>query len=148
MFTAQKRYREFANAFLDKDYGSPLEDAVASTILGGIDFVDEIKDRYLNDKKVDRNLPALAELTTGPTIEEISNGVKVILEEDTALSRKASLYLCHRYSRQTLKEIGSYFGIGESAVSQASHRFKLTLDNDRKLRKIKYISKRLNLCNV
>ena len=74
-----------------KEYGSPLEDTVASTILGGIDFVDEIKDRYLNGKKVDRNLPALAELSTGPRIEEISNGVKTILEEDTALSRKASL---------------------------------------------------------
>ncbi len=144
--TAQKRYREFVSAFVNKKYGSPLEETVASTILGSIDFVDEIKDKYLDGKKVDRNLPALAELTTGPTIEEISNEVKVVMEEDTALSRKASLYLCHRYSRRTLKEIGSYFGIGESAVSQASHRFKLTLDNDRKLRKkINSISKRLNL---
>ena len=149
VFTAQKRYREFVNAFVNKEYGSPLKETVASTILGGIDFVEEIKDKYLNGKKVDRNLPALSELSTGPTIEEISNGVKAILEEDVALSRKATLYLCHRYSRKTLKEIGSYFGIGESAVSQASHRFKLTLDNDRKLRKkINYISKRLNLCNV
>ncbi|GBE00513.1 chromosomal replication initiator protein DnaA [bacterium BMS3Abin07] len=62
------------------------------------------------------------------------------MEEDVALSRKASLYLCHRYSRKTLKEIGSYFGIGESAVSQASHRFKRKLDKDRKLsKKITYI---------
>jgi REP element-mobilizing transposase RayT len=144
--TAQKRYRKFVNAFVNKKYGSPLEETMASSILGSIDFVDEIKDRYLDGKKVDRNLPALAELTTGPTIEEISNEVKAILQEDTALSRKASLYLCHRYSRRTLKEIGNYFGIGESAVSQASHRFKLTLDNDRKLRKkINSISKRLNL---
>ncbi|HDO21615.1 MAG TPA: hypothetical protein ENG86_02005 [Nitrospirae bacterium] len=138
--TTQKRYREFVNAFVDKEYGSPLKETVASIILGGIDFVEEIKDKYLNGKKVDRNLPALAELSTGPTIEEISNGVKAILEEDTALSRKASLYLCHRYSRKTLKEIGSYFGIGESAVSQASHRFKRKLDKDRKLsKKITYI---------
>ncbi len=57
-----------------------------------------------------------------------------------------TLYLCHRHSRSTLKEIGSFFGIGESAVSQASHRFKMALDDDRKLRKkINYISKRLNL---
>ncbi|GBE01650.1 MAG TPA: hypothetical protein ENH07_03255 [Nitrospirae bacterium] len=91
---------------------------------------------------------ALGELTTGPTIEEITNEVEVVMEEDTTLSRKATLYLCHRYSRRTLREIGGYFGIGESAVSQASHRFKLTLDldNDRKLRKkINDISKRLNL---
>ncbi len=146
VITMQKRYRKFVNAFVDKEYGSPLEETVASTILGGIDFVDEIKDKYLDGKKVDRNLPALAGLSTGPTIEEISNEVEAVLLQDTALSRKASLYFCHRYSRKTLKEIGSYFGIGESAVSQASHRFKLTLDNDRKLRrKINYISKILNL---
>ncbi|VAX29100.1 FIG00679443: hypothetical protein, partial [hydrothermal vent metagenome] len=145
IITVQKRYRKFVNAFVDKEYGSPLEETVASSILGGIDFVDEIKDKYLDGKKVDRNLPALAELSTGPTIEEISNEVKVVLQENAALSRKASIYLCHRYSGKTLKEIGTYFGIGESAVSQASHRFKLTSDNDRKLRKkINYISKRLN----
>ncbi len=34
----------------------------------------------------------------------------------------------------------------ESAVSQASHRFKMALDNDRKLRKkINHIRRRLNL---
>jgi REP element-mobilizing transposase RayT len=147
--TAQKRYREFVNAFLNKEYENPLKETVASTILGGIDFVGEIKDKYLNSKKVDRNLPALAELTTWPTVQEISNEAKAVWGEDTALSKKATLYLCHRYSGRTLKEIGNYFGIGESSVSQASRRFKLTLDNDRKLRrKIQHISKRLKLSNV
>ncbi|HDL19649.1 MAG TPA: hypothetical protein ENG86_00755 [Nitrospirae bacterium] len=45
-------------------------------------------------------------------MEEISNEAKAVLEEDTALSRKATLYLCHRHSGRKLKEIGSYFGIG------------------------------------
>ena len=85
--TAQKRYREFVNAFVNKEYGSPLKETVASTILGGIDFVEEIKGKYLDGKKVDRDLPALAELTTGPTIEEITNEVEMVMEEDTALSR-------------------------------------------------------------
>ena len=144
--TAQKRYQKFINAFVKKEYDSPLKDTVASSILGGADFVEEIKDKYLSGKKSDRNLPALAALNAGPTIEEIYNEAKAVLKEDTALSRKATLYLCHRHSGRALKETGSYFGIGESAVSHANHRFELTLDEDRKLRKkIQDICKKLNL---
>lgn len=36
--------------------------------------------------------------------------------EDT-LSRKAAIYLSHRYSGRTLKEIGRHFGISELDVS-------------------------------
>jgi chromosomal replication initiation ATPase DnaA len=65
------------------------------------------------------------------------------------MAKKASLYLCHRYSGMTLREIGGYFNIGESAVTQASHRFNLQLNKDKKLRKqIELIIGKLNLCNV
>ncbi len=144
--TAQKRYREFVNAFLHKEYESPLRETVASSILGGIDFVNKVKDKFLKGKSVDRNLPALTELSNKPTIKEISNVVKTVLGEDPVLSKKTILYLCHRYSGRTLKEIGIHFGIGESAVSQASHRFRLTLNKNKKLKeKIQYISNELKL---
>ncbi len=146
---SQKGYSEFTEAMIRKKYESPLKDAVAATILGSVDFVDEIKERYLNDKKTDRNTPLLRELMSGPTIEEVLKEAKAILGNDAALSRKAVLYLCHMYSRRTLKEIGAYFGISESGVSQASNRFKLVLDSDIQLRKkIEDIGKRLKVCNV
>ncbi|MCL0062150.1 hypothetical protein M1N62_04225 [Thermodesulfovibrionales bacterium] len=49
-----------------------------------------------------------------------------------------------------LKEIGDYYGISESAVSQASRRFEMALPKkDREVRKkVKHICDRLNLCNV
>ena len=144
--TAQNRYHEFVNALVDKEYVSPLKDTLASTILGGFDFVNEIKDKYLSSKELDRNLPALTELLRGPSLEEISNVVKAKLSEDPVLLKKATLYLCHRYSGRTLKEIGAHFGIGESAVSQASSRFRLMLDKSIKLRKkIDTISKKLKM---
>jgi REP element-mobilizing transposase RayT len=147
--TAQKRYNEFIKAELGREHESPLREVVASTILGGEDFIKEIKDKYLEGKKADRNLPALAELTMEPTIEEIFNEVKEVFGEDTGLSKKATIFLSHRYSRMSLREIGRYFNIGESAVTQASRRFKETIDNNRALRKrINDISKRLNLSNM
>lgn len=50
------------------------------------------------------------------------------------ISRKAGIYLCHKYSGANLKEIGECFGIGESAVSQASRRFMVEMERDQELR--------------
>lgn len=145
---AQEKYREFVNALVNVEYDSPLKDTIASTILGGINFVKEISDKHLTNKKVDRNLPALRELRRA-SITEILKEADSIFRGDTALSKKAAIYLCHRFSGRTLKEIGDYFNIGESAISQTSHRFGLVLNRDKGLRKkIEHIREKLRLCNV
>lgn len=146
---AQKRYRRFVEGMIREEYDSPLKDTVASTILGKEDFVEEIKRKYLNRKKVDRNLPALRELSPRLTVKGIIEEVNTVIGEDTVLLNKLGLYFCHRYSGSRLKEIGKHFGVGESAVSQASHRLEFKMSKDYKLRKkIKQIEKRLNMSNV
>ena len=50
---------EFVNAVVGKEYESPLEDAVAECILGRQKFVEMIKELYLRETKVDRNVPAV-----------------------------------------------------------------------------------------
>jgi len=145
--SSRKDYHDFVFSLVDREYGSPLRDTMASTILGSKDFVHTIKERYVAGRKPDRNLPALTELSKFSTLE-ILNGAREEWGEDHPLTRKAALYLCHRYSGRTLKEIGSHFSIGESAVSQASRRFQLTLDEDPKLRKkIQGLCRKLRLSN-
>lgn len=145
---SQKKYHEFVNALVDKEYESPLTNTIASTILGGSDFVKDLKDKHLTSKKVDRNLPTLKELNKA-SITEITKEVDSIFAKDPSLSKKIAIYLCHRYSGRTLKEIGTHFRIGESGVSQASRRVELTIHKDKKLKeKIKYVINRLRLCNV
>ena len=146
--TAMKRYHAFIHALEQKGYWSPLKDTVASTILGRTEFVEHIKQRYLRGRDADRNLPALTELTRA-SINEISDEVKRVFAGDSRLSKKAAIYLCHRYSGRTLKEIGAHYEIGESAVSQTSRRFNILIEKDRKLRKkVNQICKKLKLCNV
>ena len=130
---SKKEYREFVHALVDQEYESPLRDTMASTILGSTDFVYTIKERYLTGRKPDRNVPALTELSK-LSIPEILNAAKDEWGEDNPLTKKAAIYLCREYSGRTLKEIGNHFGIGESAVSQASRRFQWTLNEDPKLR--------------
>jgi DNA-directed RNA polymerase specialized sigma subunit len=51
-------------------------------------------------------------------IEKIRN--ELFVQTDDRLAKQIKLYFCHKYSGLKLKEIGEYFGIGESGVSQTS----------------------------
>lgn len=146
---AQRRYRDFVDAMMGQDYKSPLNGVVGSTILGSVDFIKDIRDKYLKNKKVDRNVPALKELSKRPSIKKITKEVEAVFGQDQALSKKVKLYFCHRYTGKRLKEIGMHFGIGESGVSQSSRRITLKVNQDNKLKKgIEKIETRLNLSRV
>jgi len=146
---AQKKYRMFVDEMVGREYDSPLKETVASTILGEADFVDGIKRKYLNSKEVDRDLPALRELSPKLSPERIIGEVKSVIKNDSVLLNKVGLYFCHRYSGRRLKEIAKYFGVGESAVSQTSRRLEFRLSKDYKLRrKIERIGEKLDLSNV
>ena len=145
---AQKGYRKFVDAVLGQKYKSPLNDVVSSTILGGADFITEIKDK-VEDKKGDRNLPVLKIFTSRPAIEKIEKEVESIFGADNALSKKVKLYFCHRYSGKKLREIGTHFDISESGVSQASRRISLQINTDKKLRQeIMLVENALNVSRV
>ena len=143
---AQAGYREFVEAMIGQDYRSPLKETAFSTILGGADFIKVIKEKYIKNKEIDTNIPALKALSAKPSIEEIEDEAGTIFGADEPMCRKVSLFFCHRYSGSKLKEIGNHFGIGESGVAQASRRIALKIRNDARLRKkVKLIESRLQL---
>ncbi|MBI5409586.1 MAG: transposase [Nitrospirae bacterium] len=145
----QKRYKVFVSEKINCNYESPLQKTTASTILGSDNFINTVREKYIkgiNDNNIDRNLPAIRELKTTSDINELCEAIDSLIDADPALSRNVSLYLCHKYSGRALKEIGNYFGIKESAVSQSSIRFSHKLDKDKKLKKrVDYILKKLDL---
>ncbi|MDY6857471.1 MAG: hypothetical protein SWO11_22760, partial [Thermodesulfobacteriota bacterium] len=59
------------------------------------------------------------------------------------------MFLCQRYTGERLKDIGSYFGIGESGVSQTCRRVKAKIAKDKKLTvEIAKIERKLNLSRM
>jgi putative transposase len=59
------------------------------------------------------------------------------------------MYVCHRYGGVKLKEMGERFGIGDSAVSQATTRLHAELKRGKELGKLlARVRKELNLSNV
>ena len=76
-------------------------------------------------------------------------GMKKEFKRDERQQKVAGIYLCHRYSGLRLREIGYYFGISESGVTQASKRFGVEVESDKKLHhKIEIIRTKLGLSNV
>ena len=145
----KQKYKEFVSAKMLGTYESPLQDTVASTILGQDGFIEEIRETHLKNRAKDRNLPALNELSASPDVNEIYNTIKSVVKDNPSLLRNYTLYLCRNYSGKSLREIGNYFGISEAAVSQANFRFCHRLEKDKALKKtIIQIQNKITIFNV
>ena len=143
---AQKEYRHFVNTMVNEEYDSPLDEVVSSTLLGSPGFITFIKDKFLSDKKPDKNLPALKELVEKASMQDIFDKVESVFGKESALGRNVKMFLSQRYTGEKLKDIGTHFGIGESGVSQASRRVNDKIRSDKKLRrKIRKVEKNLNV---
>lgn len=132
----EKKYREFVEDLIGKEYESPILGTVGSSILGSSAFVEEITAVYVDSKEADKNIPALRQLASRPSPEEIVNVVKTIFVENEKLARQASIHICHKYSGVKLREIGNLFDVGETAIVEASRRFSLKMGEDKKLKKM------------
>ncbi len=144
--TSQRNYKEFVHSLVGEDHDSPFADVIYSVILGSPEYAQEIKDTFLKKKPQDRDLPVLKELVDRPDIDTISDMVDSVIQTDDRLAKKIKLYFCHRYSGLKLKEIGKYFGIGESGVSQTSRRLFDKLKRNKNLsKKVDILKKKLKL---
>ncbi|NLD05899.1 MAG: hypothetical protein GX672_08450, partial [Synergistaceae bacterium] len=131
---SRRNYMSYVNEKVAGGYFSPLMEVVASTILGSEDFVREIQQKMLEDRPVDRDLPALRELKERPRPEKIYEVTRKVFVDNARLARLAGIYLCHRYSGAKLKEIGDLFLLSESGVTQASRRFETSMKVEAQLR--------------
>ncbi len=131
----RRNYREYLFEAICKESPDLLDNSVASTILGSDDFVRDIKDKYLEGKKKDRDLPALRNMDCGPAIADIKLLSEATFPENDKLARIVGIYLCWRYSGAKLKEVGKQYGISESGVNRACGRLENMLEKDKEMEK-------------
>ena len=116
---------------------------------GTTEFVREIEETHLGQRKAHRDLPGIRQISGRWSIEAILAEVHKGVPGDEMLRKKISIYLCHHYSGARLREIGACFGIGESAISQEGRRFKRKLEKNGDLKKmVEQIRERLRGVNV
>jgi putative transposase len=147
---AQKKYREYVEEGIGGDQRNPLRDVFASTFLGGQEFIKQFRQRCRDGEEGDsRNLPVLKALKERPTLDEIRKRVGEQIEAEDRLFKKVCIHISHEYGGFSLKEIGSFYNMEGSAVSQASRRFKQKIMGEPSLnRSVKQIVKTLGLLNV
>ena len=110
---------------------------IASTFLGDKEFIERIKLEYLEKREIDRrDLPALRKILIGPSLESIEKGVIKVVGRGDPFFKKMCIYLGYQHSGLNLREIGEYFGMQGSAVSQLSRRFAETIKGNQELRKV------------
>ena len=129
----RRSYRTYVMEAVGKKCPDPLAGSIASTILGSENFVREIREKYLDGKGKDRELPALKGLTRGPDIAEIKAVSEETFPENVRLARMAGIYLCWRFSGAKLKQIGDLYGISESGVNRSCARLESRLEKDQHL---------------
>ncbi len=134
-FSAPSSYKRFVEHMLDKEYQSPLQATVSSTLLGSEPFIREVMAIHIDGRRVERDIPAIRALSKSRIIETIMHQVQGAIE-DPRLSQKVAIYLAHRYSGAKLKELEKHFGKKESAISQTSRRLVMAMSRDAALQKV------------
>ena len=129
---AQRGYRDFVNKKIGHNE-SPLVETVGSMILGSKEFIDVIKEKFLSERKLDRELPALSSFQRRIQIEDIDKEVDRVIIDNARLSRNVKIYLSHRHTGEKLDSIGRHFDIGPSAVCQTAKRFAQRIKDDKKI---------------
>ncbi len=131
-----KKYHIFVHELLGEASEFSIDCSKASSILGSPEFMTAIEENFLLNQEPDRNLPELRKLSRRLSLEAIIAEACGYFGENEQLATKVGIYISQKYSGARLKEIGELFGVGESAVSQASKRFAIKLTEDAELRNL------------
>jgi hypothetical protein len=133
---AQRRYGKYVKEGGERKMEHPLEEVVGSIVLGSERFIEWVRARWIEKKEISRDIPALRRLARWPDLSTILKQTEKVFGSGTAGSRQVALYLSHRLSGVSLREIGKFFGeIGPSAVTQNTRRLGDRLAEDRGLSK-------------
>ena len=131
---ARQGYRKFIGEVSGRAVRDPLEQVVSSTILGSEEFVDWVREKWVEKRAYHRDIPSLRQLSKWPGLLSIQREAESLFGKRADESRRVALYLSHRLSGQSLGEIGSHFGgLDPSAVSQNTRRLEERLKGDAKL---------------
>jgi putative transposase len=148
--SAQERYREFVQKGVDSPPRNPVQEVYASTFLGNEDFINRIwkkgSGRAVQDS---RNIPALKVLAERPSLPAIREAVQKIGGTSDRLAKKVGLFLSREKAGFSLREIGSFYGMKEGAVSQAIGRFRHQILQTPSLKKkLNQVLTRLEMSNI
>ena len=142
---AKRRYRSFVESVQDERIEDPSADIEGGFILGGVDFVNWVKNRFLNKDLADKEIPQLRSLKPKLTPEDLLPTVckefgcerDIIIQKGKKrnLVRDVAIYLSREMTGESGVSLGRYFGgISGSGVTLRYNYIADKIKRDRKLR--------------
>ena len=138
----RRRYEEFVMEGMSGEIANPLEKGRGHGIIGTSDFIEKIKEQYIQSAMESRELPAvkkiLAQVEPGRIIRVICEAFNVEREEllrkgYKGVARGTLMEMLYRYGEMKQREIGGLVGIDYSAVSVMRKRLSVLQGKDRRL---------------
>lgn len=134
--------------------GLPIKERiVGQSLLGSDDFVQRIKNTYL-DAASSRELPALAEVRKYlaqdvilESLSKVTGKTREDIVKRTGPLRQMAMDLLYRSGGMKNPEIGKLMGVDYSTVSQGRKRFREQLDKDKELQAL-YAKIEANLSRI
>ena len=141
----RRSYQEFIQWGIEHDIESPLQLGKGSGIIGGADFIESVKENFLDREMSTRELPALRELRKQYQPEELIDRFCYLLGKDRneicrqgkqSVERLMLMEMLYRLCQITQPEIGNLMGgIDYSAVSRARKRLQTRLRQEQSLKR-------------
>lgn len=141
----RERYRSFVRQGVEGAIPNPLELGKGNGIVGSKGFVGRIKERFLKERKPEREQPALRNLAVAFEPEELIEAFiqltgmgkdGICRRGKNSVDRAMLMEFLHRFCQISQPEIGRLVGgIDYSAVSQARKRLREKLEIQFELRK-------------
>jgi putative transposase len=132
---ASKAYSAFVDDGIGKDIAASIRDSVKKGILGSEEFIEKIKGAHLGDVlgKPDRDRPQLRRLWTKPDLGRIRYACEKALGPGNRWTVPIAIFLSHRWTSSKLREIGEFFSLSVSGVSNACARAREAISKNEPL---------------
>jgi putative transposase len=143
---ARTNYETFVRSRLDHNCPDPLKSAEHRGILGGHEFIEKVRRLSPPDDSVllEEDPEACRTNHRRASLENILAETEALLGPKSGITRKLAIYISHAKTDRSLKEIGAFFGIGNSGISDICRRLRKELAYNETLgRLIKEIEYRL-----
>jgi REP element-mobilizing transposase RayT len=132
---ASKLYAEFVLSGVGRELENPLAGAASSGILGSEPFVERIKKDVIVEKfnTPDPEIPELRNLRIRPELAGIRAEVEAYLGGRNKHAKRAAIFIAHKNTDYTLREIGEVFDIGPSGISASCRKMRASLISNESL---------------
>ncbi|HTP05607.1 MAG TPA: transposase [Nitrospirota bacterium] len=152
---AKKRYRDFVESVQNQEIENPSKDIVSGVILGGVDFVNWVKQEFLSKRSDIKEIPQLRSLKPRLTpedlisvvCEEFDCGRETILRKGKKknLARDLAIYLSREVTGESGVALGRYFGgISGAGILVRHNHIANRIETDRRLkRRVNRIRKKI-----